>query len=317
MSNHTALSTQPTWGVHFLLPSPLPHPHPNPVGCKPNLVPPAASGSPHAPQHRPLHDRQHGRPRHAPPGPPRRLHPQHGPPRRPRHLIQQRLLQLPPVRPFARQLLERPIRPPRPSLEQPRRPSHDAPTFGTHLEDAGYGLHVFGKTDYRVGGHSLKARLTAWMRSANITTPAPKPSPSTPPPPRTIPPASPLLIPLLGERVGVRGLPLEDPTPSTAPLSPQNTQESTLNPGQDPARPHQGDWNQIDAACQFLNNHSADDPPYFLYPSTNVPHPPFRATQHLARQNRPRRRHPPALRVRPPSRHGLHERHQKHPRPLH
>ena len=47
----------------------------------------------------------------------------------------------------------------------------DAPTFGTHLEDAGYGLHVFGKTDYRVGGHSLKARLTAWMRSADIKRP--------------------------------------------------------------------------------------------------------------------------------------------------
>ena len=106
----------------------------------------------------------------------------------------------------------------------------DAPTFGTHLEDAGYGVHVFGKTDYRVGGHSLKARLTAWMRSANIkrphNPPAPKPSPSTPPPPRTHPPASPLLIPLLGERVGVRGLPLET-QPLTPLYRPKNTQEST------------------------------------------------------------------------------------------
>ena len=58
----------------------------------------------------------------------------------------------------------------------------DAPTFGTHLEDAGYGLHVFGKTDYRVGGHSLKARLTAWMRAANIKrphNPRPQATPTT------------------------------------------------------------------------------------------------------------------------------------------
>ena len=56
----------------------------------------------------------------------------------------------------------------------------DAPTFGTHLQDAGYGLHVFGKTDYRVGGHSLKARLTAWMRAANIKRPHnPRPQATT------------------------------------------------------------------------------------------------------------------------------------------
>ena len=206
----------------------------------------------------------------------------------------------------------------------------DAPTFGTHLQDADYGVHVFGKTDYRVGGHSLKARLTAWMRSANITTPAPKPSPSTPPPipvptlplsrgrgrfrrPREIgegssargqtlspllaepapdsplpgnqpqkhqlPPGPRLFIPLLGREGWGEGSSARR-NPQTPPLYRlQNTRVDYLNPGQDPARPHQGDWNQIDAACQFLNNHSADDPPYFLYPSTNVPHPPFRATQ--------------------------------------
>ncbi len=107
----------------------------------------------------------------------------------------------------------------------------DAPTFGTHLQDAGYGLHVFGKTDYRVGGHSLKARLTAWMRSANIKRP-------------------------------------HNPRPQATVLEP------------DTPRAHEGDWNQIDNACQFLANYSTDDPPYFLYPSTNVPHPPFRATPH-------------------------------------
>ena len=107
----------------------------------------------------------------------------------------------------------------------------DAPTFGTHLQDAGYGLHAFGKTDYRVGGHSLKARLTAWIRSANIKRP-------------------------------------HNPRP----------QATTVQP--DTPRLHEKDWLQIDNACDFLNDYSQDDPPYFLYPSTNVPHPPFRATPH-------------------------------------
>ena len=111
----------------------------------------------------------------------------------------------------------------------------DAPTFGTHLQDAGYGLHVFGKTDYRVGGHSLKARLTAWLRSANIKRP-------------------------------------HNPRPQAVTVQP------------DTPRLHEKDWLQIDNTCQFLNNYSKDDPPYFCYPSTNVPHPPFRATPHYLDQ---------------------------------
>ncbi len=111
----------------------------------------------------------------------------------------------------------------------------DAPTFGTHLENAGYGLHVFGKTDYRVGGHSLKARLTAWIRSANIKRP-------------------------------------HNPRPKAVTVQP------------DTPRLHDKDWLQIDNACQFLTDYSEDDPPYFLYPSTNVPHPPFRATPHYLYQ---------------------------------
>ena len=177
----------------------------------------------------------------------------------------------------------------------------DAPTFGTHLEDADYGVHVFGKTDYRVGGHSLKARLTAWMRSANIKrphNPCPQaitlhPAPVSDPPVFPSPsgrgqgegpllppsPGAPLNPSPGGEGWG-EGSSAQDPTPSTAPLShSQHTRVEYLNPGQDPARPHQGDWNQIDAACQFLNDYREDDPPYLLYPSTNVPHPPFRATQ--------------------------------------
>ena len=106
----------------------------------------------------------------------------------------------------------------------------DAPTFGTHLEDADYGVHVFGKTDYRVGGHSLKARLTAWMRSANISRPHnPRPQAITlhPAPTSDTPSGeSPLLIPLLGERVGVRGLPRKTQPPAQPLFLTHNTQES-------------------------------------------------------------------------------------------
>ena len=63
-------------------------------------------------------------------------------------------------------------------------------------------------------------------------------------------------------------------------MSSESAKVEYLFPGQDPKRLHQKDWLQIDNACQFLTSHSEGDPPYFLYPSTNVPHPPFRATQH-------------------------------------
>ena len=162
----------------------------------------------------------------------------------------------------------------------------DAPTFGTHLQDAGYGLHVFGKTDYRVGGHSLKARLTAWMRAANIKRPHnPRPQATTyHPAPDSAPSSSPLQgerqMPASSAAIG-EGSSGRSLNPTTIPISPdENTRHDYLSPGQDPKRLHQKDWIQIDNACQFLTNYSKDDPPYFLYPSTNVPHPPFRATQH-------------------------------------
>jgi arylsulfatase K len=47
----------------------------------------------------------------------------------------------------------------------------DAPTFQTRLEEAGYVVKTFGKTDYLSGQHSLRARLSAWTRSANIELP--------------------------------------------------------------------------------------------------------------------------------------------------
>ena len=62
-----------------------------------------------------------------------------------------------------------------------------APTFGTHLEDAGYGLHVFGKTRLprRAATPSKPASPPgcAPPTSNAPTTPAPRPPPTTPPPP--------------------------------------------------------------------------------------------------------------------------------------
>jgi len=49
--------------------------------------------------------------------------------------------------------------------------SPDDPTFMTHLERAGYRCGVFGKTDYLSGRHTIRARVTAWTRSANIYLP--------------------------------------------------------------------------------------------------------------------------------------------------
>ena len=165
----------------------------------------------------------------------------------------------------------------------------DAPTFGTHLEDAGYGVHVFGKTDYRVGGHSLKARLTAWMRSADISRPhnprpqavTVQPAPSSSPDPpigSKITTAGTSSYPSPGGEGQGEGSSAQGQTPSIH-AGANKPHPHYLNPDQDPARLHEGDWRQIDGACQFLRDFAPDDPPFFLYPSTNVPHPPFRATQ--------------------------------------
>ena len=168
----------------------------------------------------------------------------------------------------------------------------DAPTFGTHLQDAGYGLHVFGKTDYRVGGHSLKARLTAWIRSANIKRPHnPRPQATTYHPTPTTSAgvqqpnsADPRLNPSPGGEGQGEGSSARNLTPTTQLLSEDHTRHEYLSADQTPIRLHQKDWLQIDNACDFLNDYSKDDPPYFLYPSTNVPHPPFRATPHYLDQ---------------------------------
>ena len=131
----------------------------------------------------------------------------------------------------------------------------EAPTFGTHL-----GRRRLRRPRLR---QDRLPRRRPLPQGPPHRLDALRRHPSTPPPPRTHPPTT-----LLRERVACPG-----PSSSVEPDTPR-----IPKPRPSP-RPHQGDWNQIDAACQFLNNHSADDPPYFLYPSTNVPHPPFRATQ--------------------------------------
>ncbi len=45
------------------------------------------------------------------------------------------------------------------------------PTFGTVLADAGYRVQTFGKTDYLSGAHTIRARVSAWTRSAWIDRP--------------------------------------------------------------------------------------------------------------------------------------------------
>lgn len=44
-------------------------------------------------------------------------------------------------------------------------------TFRTQLEAAGYRTQTYGKEDYLSGGHTVRARVSAWTRSANITRP--------------------------------------------------------------------------------------------------------------------------------------------------
>lgn len=44
-------------------------------------------------------------------------------------------------------------------------------TFRAQLDAAGYRTQTFGKEDYLSGGHSIRARVSAWTRSANIARP--------------------------------------------------------------------------------------------------------------------------------------------------
>lgn len=45
------------------------------------------------------------------------------------------------------------------------------PTFETYLRECGYRIQRFGKTDYLSGAHSIRARVSAWTRSANLARP--------------------------------------------------------------------------------------------------------------------------------------------------
>jgi len=46
------------------------------------------------------------------------------------------------------------------------------PTFQTRLDEAGYLTQTFGKLDYLSGSHTVRARVSAWTRSASILRPA-------------------------------------------------------------------------------------------------------------------------------------------------
>ena len=45
------------------------------------------------------------------------------------------------------------------------------PTFRDELDRAGYHTQTYGKTDYLSGAHTVRARVTAWLRSARIMKP--------------------------------------------------------------------------------------------------------------------------------------------------
>lgn len=49
--------------------------------------------------------------------------------------------------------------------------SEDTPTFRSRLDDEGYLTQTFGKTDYLSGYHTIRARISAWTRSAGIKRP--------------------------------------------------------------------------------------------------------------------------------------------------
>jgi len=49
--------------------------------------------------------------------------------------------------------------------------SETDPTFQTRLDQGGYVTQTYGKKDYLSGAHSIRARVSAWTRSANIARP--------------------------------------------------------------------------------------------------------------------------------------------------
>ncbi len=49
--------------------------------------------------------------------------------------------------------------------------SESDPVFLDHLVNSGYRAKVVGKTDYLSGHHTIRARVSPWLRSANIPRP--------------------------------------------------------------------------------------------------------------------------------------------------
>lgn len=52
----------------------------------------------------------------------------------------------------------------------------DEPNLYTHFDEQGYRTAIYGKTDYLCGKHSIRARVTAWTRTASVMRPAYRPA---------------------------------------------------------------------------------------------------------------------------------------------
>ena len=100
-------------------------------------------------------------------------------------------------------------------------------TLFDELHDAGYRTHVLGKTDYLSGAHTIRARVSAWTRSASMLRP--------------------------NYRMG-----------------PPQVLET------DEPRVHRRDWQDLDAAKEWLREEGRRGPePFFLWIGIRAPHPEF------------------------------------------
>lgn len=104
-------------------------------------------------------------------------------------------------------------------------------TFLDPLVEGGYQTKILGKTDYRSGQHTVRARVSPWTRSATIYRP--------------------------NYRMG-----------------PPTVLDS------DTRRVHTTDWNDVDAAVQWLHEDREDTTPFFLYVGIRAPHPEFVTSRH-------------------------------------
>jgi arylsulfatase K len=105
-------------------------------------------------------------------------------------------------------------------------------TLFDDLKDAGYTSAILGKTDYLSGSHTIRARVSAWTRSADIWRPNYR---------------------MQGPQI-IAG---------------------------DEKRVHDRDWQDVDAACDWLSHQGPGAAsPFFLYLGIRAPHPAYRISQH-------------------------------------